>query len=132
MLDQDTKIEIQDILDDLKWQSSNMHKVIIDNIETFQRSYFDLQTPLVEIDRLSDEIAQTRDELEPEFNKIWDYQDHEKFNDDFALDLEDAFVKHFKKLEDITKQLTELMNNLTKKFKDKESEITKKFAQNNA
>ena len=132
MLDQDTKIEIQDILDDLKWQSSNMHKVIIDNIETFQRSYFDLQTPLVEIDRLSDDIAQTRDELEPEFNKIWDYQDHEKFNDDFALDLEDAFVKHFKKLEDITKQLTELMNNLTMKFKDKESEITKKFAQNNA
>ena len=49
MLDQGTGVEIQEVLDDLKWQSNQMQRVIIDNIETFQRSYIDLQTPLSKI-----------------------------------------------------------------------------------
>ena len=130
VLDQETGVEIQEILDDLRWQSSKMQKVLINNIETFQRSYFDLQTPLLKIKNVSQSIAQAKNDLKPEFDKIWEYQDNENFDDDFVKDLENAFKDNFKLLESTVEELDIFTSKLTKKFRDKEYEITKDFAQN--
>ena len=87
ILDKETEINIKDILDNLKWQSGQMQKVLVDNIETFQRSYFDLQTPLLKTENLSQDLIKEKEDLLFEFNKIWDYQEKENFDDDFVFDL---------------------------------------------
>ena len=60
MLDKETGVNIQDILDDLKWQSNKMQKVLIDNIETFQRSYFDLQGPLIKTNSIHQDLIDSK------------------------------------------------------------------------
>ena len=132
MLDQGTGVEIQEVLDDLKWQSNQMQKVIIDNIETFQRSYFDLQAPLGKIEKISEDISHDKVNLEPEFNKIWAYEQNENFDDDFVLKLEQAFQSNFEKLDNVVKELYEFISQQTKKFKDKEYQITQKFTNSDA
>ena len=128
MLDQKTGIEIHEIIDDLKWQSSEMQRVLTDNIVTFQRSYLDLQGPLLEVEKAGQELIQNKKELNERFNRIWNGDDDQTL-DDFALDLENALKEHFSKLEDAVSCFSKVMNMLTKTFKDKEYELTQKFTQ---
>ena len=85
---------------------------------------------MLKIKNVGQSITQAKNDLKPKFDKIWEYQDNENFDDDFVIDLENAFKDNFKLLESTVEELDIFTSKLTKKFRDKEYEITKDFAQN--
>ena len=129
ILDKETGVEIKEILDNLKWQSSQMLRVLTDNIKTFQTSYFDLQSPLIKAKNIGEDLSNAKNSLELKFNKIWDQYCDETFDDDFAMESENILKDYYAKLENVTQELCEFMKKLTKKFKDKEQELKQKFTE---
>ena len=129
MLDTDTKVEIQEILDDLKWQSNQLQKVLVDNIKTFQTSYFDLQSPLRKVKNIDIDLTEAKKDLILKFDKIWNFQDNDTFDDDLMRDLETPIKDIYAMFETATKELIDFMNMLTKKFKDKEYKIYQVFTE---
>ena len=129
MLDTDTKVEIQEILDDLKWQSNQLQKVLVDNIKTFQTSYFDLQSPLRKVKNIDIDLTEAKKDLILKFDKIWNFQDNDTFDDDLMRDLETPIKNIYTMFETATKELIDFMNMLTKKFKDKEYKIYQVFTE---
>ena len=99
ILDTNTEVKIQEVLNNLKWQSSQMFKVLTDNICTFQRSYFDLQGPLLKIKNIGEDMLNAKNDLKAKFDKIWKEQEDNKFDDDLTLDLENILTENFSKLE---------------------------------
>lgn len=129
MLDTDTKVEIQEILDDLKWQSNQLQKVLVDNIKTFQTSYFDLQSPLRKVKNIDIDLTEAKKDLILKFDKIWNFQDNDTFDDDLMRDLETPIKNIYTMFETATKELIDFMNMLTKKFKDREYKIYQVFTE---
>ena len=129
MLDTDTKVEIQEILDDLKWQSNQLQKVLVDNIKTFQTSYFDLQSPLRKVKNIDIDLTEAKKDLILKFDKIWNFQDNDTFDDDLMRDLETPIKDIYAMFETATKELIDFMNMLTKKFKDREYKIYQVFTE---
>ena len=129
MLDKDTGVGIQEILDDLKWQSNQLQKVLVDNIKTFQTSYFDLQSPLCKIKNIDIDLTEAKKDLILKFDKIWNFQDNDTFDDDLMRDLETPIKNIYTMFETATKELIDFMNMLTKKFKDREYKIYQVFTE---
>ena len=104
-----------------------MQKVLIDNIKTFQRAYFDLQTPLRKFKDIKQSLNDDKINLQQKFDQIWNDEEDVTCNDDFVRDLELIFKKNIEKLESAVKDANDYMAMQTKKFRDKELEIIQMF-----
>ena len=108
-----------------------MQRALIDNVKTFQRAYFDLQTPLRKFEDIKQSLINNKQNIQRKFDQIWNDEEDVTCDDDFVRDLEITFQENIEKLESAIKDAKDYMDMLTKKFRDKEYEITQKFTEEN-
>ena len=129
ILDKETGVEIQEIVNNLRWQSSEMLRVLTDNIRTFQTSNVDLQGALIKVNKIGEDLSNATGCLESKFNIILDQHNDNSLDDHLVKESSTTLKHYYLKLENAVQELSGFITDLTKKFRDKEYEITQKFTQ---
>ena len=116
-------------MNNLRWQSSEMLRVLTDNIRTFQTSNVDLQGALIKVNKIGEDLSNATGCLESKFNIILDQHNGNSLDDHLAKESSTPLKHYYLKLENAVQELSGFITDLTKKFRDKEYEITQKFTQ---